>query len=297
VSYSLIPMVIDLKQVTALMGSKDTALLQAVIKKYRKEMLGIDSIVGEYEDFQAEFKKEYRAFEAGDFSGVNLQATYDEADESEDEDELDPEDRDFQRAHKAAKTEAERKRLIEAWTQKAINDILAGGLEEDDEAEDEEDPHKAISTGAALVHLILGGNLDPSAWSQYGYALRFLCEHVGTIAAEHDAWTSIGSEAFELADKILKRAGVPSKKFSTNAFLVERGSPVKLLEPDDFPYIGYLKRDEIRRVLPLLDAKAIEAALSRVKEDADWARDALSELRGWLHVANEAERDLIFFYC
>jgi hypothetical protein len=90
---------------------------------------------------------------------------------------------------------------------------------------------------------------------------------------------------------------VPRKTFSTDAFLVQRGPPVGILEPDNFPYVGYLRRAEIRRVLRLLDPAKVEAVVRRTREGWDWARDALGELRGWLEAAAKMDRDLVCFYC
>lgn len=291
-SYSLTPVVVDLRRVKALMGSKDVALLRDVVQKHRREMLDTDALFGDFEEFEADIKKEYKAFAAGDFSGVDLRATYDVPDD-EDDDEPDPETEAFARAYKAARTEAARRKVWDAFMEKTIREVQEEG---DDEGDDGE-PVRVLSTGAALAHLILGGNRDPSAWSQYGYALQILCEHLGDVPADYDSWCTIRSSTFDHLDRVLKRAGIPPKKFATAAFLVERGPPVKILEPDDFPYVGYLTRAEARRVLRLLDPAKLDPAIRRTKEDRDWVRDAFGELRAWLETAAKTDRDLVCFYC
>src|SRR5262249_45027917 len=248
-SYNLIPIVVDLEKVKSAMGSKDSALVQAVVKQHRKGMLQIDAIIDDDENVEKQIKKEYKAFIAGDFSSVHLTAAYDNDDK--DDDEPDPDAERFKQELAAATTHEEREKIKEAmkqcFLQKAMSIMLNDDSDDEDEEVEDEEPGRSLSTGAALVQLIFSGNLDPSAWSQYGYSLQFLCEHLGTVQTERGSWSSIRSRSFDFLDKILGRAGVPPKDFSTDGFLVQRGAPVKIFEPKDFPYIGYLKRDEIPR--------------------------------------------------
>src|SRR5262249_37720149 len=129
-------------------------------------------------------------------------------------------------------------------------------------------------------------------------ALLSLCTYLGKIP-KHDSWCSLGgaSGAVQKVDAVLKKAGVEPDVFSVSGFLVGRGAPVAMPEPDNFACIGYLKRGEIRRVFGLLDPAKIEAAIRGASPDyQDWLRDAVCELRDWLKACVKAERDLICFY-
>src|SRR5688572_19205816 len=75
-SYTLTPIIVDLAAVKALMGSKKTAVLQAVIKKHRRAMVEADSQGESFEDFEKQIKAEYKAFAAGNFSSVDLNGSY-----------------------------------------------------------------------------------------------------------------------------------------------------------------------------------------------------------------------------
>src|SRR5205807_10023399 len=134
--------------------------------------------------------------------------------------------------------------------------------EEAEEEEDEVEPVKELTTGAALAHLILGGKPDKSQGYKYGYALCNLCAYLGKIP-RGDAWCSLrgASGAMEKVDAVLEKAGVAPAVFSVSGFLVERGAPVAMPAPDHFPSIGYLTREEIRRVLGLLNPAKVEAAV------------------------------------
>src|SRR5262249_30618052 len=115
----------------------------------------------------------------------------------------------------------------------------------DGEAENAAESRTELTAGAALVQLVLGGKLDPSQGYKYGYALCSLCEYLGNVLA-HDAWSSIRATGIDTVDAVLHKAGVGPGTFSVHRFLVERGAPVAMPRPEDFPYIGYLKRGEIR---------------------------------------------------
>ncbi|HVK12818.1 MAG TPA: hypothetical protein VM597_28965 [Gemmataceae bacterium] len=258
-SYSLTPVLIDLPKLRDLMGSKDLAVLQAVIKKNRQDMLAIDEMGDEFfEEFEKEIKADYKAFVAGDLSRVDLKQVY--PDPPDDGDDIDD------------------------------------GDEDEDDDDDEGEPTRETTTGAALVHLILGGSMDPSKGYKYGYALCHLCEHLGRVP-DHDSWCSIRSRSVEAVDAVLKKAGVKPKTFSVEGHLQYRGAPVAIPAPDDFPAIGYLTRDEARTLLPLLDPAKIDAAIRNAPDDyQEWLETAIGELRAWLEACVKTDRDLICFY-
>jgi hypothetical protein len=299
VSYTLHPVVVDLRKLRELMGSKDEAVLRAVFQKHHKELHDIDaSFDDDYDTFKKEIRAEYKAFVAGDYSGVDLAATYPDREE-DDEDDLDDEDRAAKAEYERLKAENPRaaEKFLKDYLKKAFAKI---DLEEDDEDEEEEvdddEPRREVSTGAALVHLIMGGNTDPSLGFKYGYALYCLCRTLGDFQV-NGSWSAIRSRTFDWYNAFLKKAGVKPKEFAVDAFLTERGPPVKMPRPDDFPSIGYLDRDEIPAVLSLLDPSRLDPVLAKQKgENREWLEGATAELRSWLETCVQTRRDLVCFY-
>jgi hypothetical protein len=291
-SYSLTPILVDLRRIQSLMGSKDVALLRAVIKKHRKDMLDTDALGDDFEDFEADIKAEYKAFVAGDFSGVELNASSPEAEEDEDEEEADP-----ALAEEFKNLDAADPKAVEKFILKhdLLKDLLDDEEEEDDEEEDDEEVVREVTTGAALAQLVLGGKPDRRYGYKYGYALQSLCEHLGEVP-DHDSWCTIRDAALRTVDGVLKKAGAKPKTFSTSEFLVNRGAPIAIPKPADFPFIGYLTREEVRKLLGTLDTARIEAAIRDEKGNEDWLRAAVGELRAWLEACAKTDRDLICFY-
>jgi hypothetical protein len=294
--YSLTPIVVVLSQVKALMGSKNVAVLQEVIQKYRNEMLSTDAMGEGFDEFEAEIQADYKRFVNGDFSTVDLNATYPEPEDDEEEED-DEETAAFRAKYERLnETDPEAaKRLLLKHLQEAFENDF-----DDDEEEEEDDDEvvKEVTTGTALAHLILGGQCDKSHGYKYGYALYHLCEHLGEIP-DHDAWCSMRSSANvdSRVDKVLKRAGVGPATFTVSKFLINRGSPVPIPKPHDFPFIGYLTREEIREILPLLTPAKLDAAIrSAPDDDRDWIGENIDDLRQWLELCAETNRDLVCFY-
>jgi hypothetical protein len=98
-------------------------------------------------------------------------------------------------------------------------------------------------------------------------------------------------------DSLLKKAGVSPKLFSATKTLLERGAPVQMPKPDEFPAIGYVERSEIGKLLEALDDNKIQPAIeSSSKDIQEWLTEAMAELRSWLEASAKADRDLICFY-
>jgi hypothetical protein len=296
VGYSLRPILVEFRRLRSLMGSKDVQLLQAVIQKYRRQMLDVDALGEFFQQFKADIKAEYQAFVAGDFSSVDLNPTYQDGDEIEEGDpEVDEALARFLEGLDKLDPDAPgaEKRFLVLLRKYFRSD----GQDEVEEAEVV--PVKELTTGAALAHLVLGVKADTSQGYKYGYALRCLCTYLGKIP-KHDAWCSLRSSSGAVAriDAVLQRAGVEPETFSVSQFLIRRGSPVAIPRPRNFPFIGYLKRAEVPQVLTLLDPLKIEAAIRSEEPDAqEWVREAIGELRAWLKACVKADRDLICFYC
>jgi hypothetical protein len=68
-----------------------------------------------------------------------------------------------------------------------------------------------------------------------------------------------------------------------------RGAPVAIPEPDDFPFIGYLKAAEVGPAL-----RALRAA--DFAELSPEVREAVAELTGWLEACSRGASDLVCFY-
>jgi hypothetical protein len=111
-----------------------------------------------------------------------------------------------------------------------------------------------------------------------------------------DSWCTIRNAAFQAVDRVLAKAAGKSKAFSTSQFLVNRGAPISIPKPDDFPFIGYVTREEAAKILARLDPAKINAAIEKAKEDQEWLEEAIGELRSWLESCVKTDRDLICFY-
>lgn len=122
----------------------------------------------------------------------------------------------------------------------------------------------------------------------YGYALHFLCLHLGEELPNGWWRTTSGWPVKQHADRALAAAGVAEGVLRTR-MLVERGPPVPLPEVEDYPSVGYLRVSEARVALSALPEAAVAAV-----GDPD-IRGAIGVLRGWLSTCVGSERDLICF--
>jgi hypothetical protein len=155
---------------------------------------------------------------------------------------------------------------------------------------DGEDGGEALTMRAALTQMVMGEEYNEELGFMYGYALEFLCRHLGE-ELPNEAWSAMpsGSAWAEKADKALKAAGVAEKVLRVNR-LMYRGSPVPLPEVEDFPGIGYMRVNEIGAALEGFG----EDKLAAVKDKE--LRASLAEVRGWLLACAGSGRDLICFY-
>jgi hypothetical protein len=289
-SYSLTPVVVDLRKVRKLMGSKDEAVLRAVFQKHHKELLNTDQTFdGDFDTFKKEIRAEYKAFLAGDYSGVDLAATY--SDEPAGEGYLPGLDLEAIEAQYKR-----RKKIDPKAADKWLDEALSSDDDDVDDVEEAREPRRELSTGAALVHLILGGTPNPSVGFKYGYALFHLCLTLGDVP-DHDAWCSIRSQTLDGVDAFLKAAGIKPKAFTVDKFLINRGPPVTMPRPDDFPSIGYLDRDEVTAVLAMLDPARLDPVLAaQSARKREWLREMTAELRSWLETCARTKLDLVCFY-
>jgi hypothetical protein len=142
----------------------------------------------------------------------------------------------------------------------------------------------------ALTQMVMGERYDEELGFLYGYALKFICRHLGYYLP-NQWWSAMpsGSAYVEEADKALKEVGV-SEEVLTVGGLIYSGSPVRLPIVYDFPRIGYMRAKEIDSALNVF----AEDTLATVKDDG--IRSSLSELWGWLLACTEEKLDLVCFY-
>ena len=166
-----------------------------------------------------------------------------------------------------------------------ITERFEGRFEDDDrDADDEDEPTLEM----ALHEIIEGRPLRDGYGHKYAYVLEMLCWHYGRFlpnahfSAMHYDWA-------DQVDGELIRAGVPEGTIGLKRHLMHRGAPVAIPEPDDFPFIGFLKAAEVGPALRAVQSADLAAPDPEV-------RDAVAELRSWLEACGTTARDLVCFY-
>jgi hypothetical protein len=154
---------------------------------------------------------------------------------------------------------------------------------------DEDAGEKPLTMRSALSQLIMGDEYTKRFGFLYGYALSFICQHVGDFLPNSE-WTGMRWEWAEEVDRHLESVGVPESVFRVTNHLMTRGSPIPIPPIDDFPAIG---------ILTLAEIKAAHQALAQAKlgaiEDGD-ARSSIEQIIGWFKSCLESQRDLVCFY-
>lgn len=293
------PVLIDLSKLRSVLGSNDTKLLRAIIKKRRQEVLEIDALGESFDEFEKQIKAEYKALIAGDFSGLPLTAKAPRnRDTSGDEPASEADGNMFQEVLKLDTSDPKAVKQFMAKYGQAVADFFGDGAGDDDSEEDdsEDEPaHKELTTGAALAQLILGGAPDPRYGYKYAYAFHWLCQQLGETP-HHDSWCSIRNASLKAVDRVIAKAGGKGKAISASKLLINRGAPVDIPRPDDFPFIGYATRDEAAKFLARLDPAKTRVAIENVKEDQEWLEAAIGELRSWFESCVDTNQDLVCFY-
>ena len=173
--------------------------------------------------------------------------------------------------------------------------------EPDEDAEEE----GKVSEGMALRHLVMGETPHPPSAYQYHYALEELCRRLGEWLPG-DLWTSIRWW-------VLEETGFEE--------ILAMGPPVDLPPSEDFPRVGHLTVEQVRRLVERmgpdghlttaapsgkkgrrsLRTRIVQAIFSRLlpRRDpmtADDLREMLDEYEAWLREAASKGRALVFFY-
>jgi AcrR family transcriptional regulator len=155
-----------------------------------------------------------------------------------------------------------------------------------DDGDDDDDEPPVPSTHDALRHLIFAHPYHPAAGFKYAYALEYILKYFGDHLS-NDHWFSMRSEWAETVDTALAAAGVPEQTFRVGPHLMYRGSPVPIPDPDDFPFVGYLRTPEIPAALTVLRTATLP--------DPEVAQ-AVAEIRTWLETCVTTHRDLVCYY-
>lgn len=147
----------------------------------------------------------------------------------------------------------------------------------------------AVPMKKALTQMIMGEKLDENSGFKYGYALKFLCEHVGNMLT-NEYWTAMRWEWIEQVDGALAALRIDEKVFRVDPHLTTRGPPIALPEINDFPSIGYLLEAEIAKA-------AVELGhVSDTDIDDEEISESVGEVRKWLDRCSRSHKDLVCFY-
>lgn len=159
----------------------------------------------------------------------------------------------------------------------------------DDCIEIDECDEDLTPTSTALEHLVMGGALDEEAGFKYGYALKFLCEHLGRFLS-NTKWSAMRWSWFETVDQALAEAGVSESLFRSGLHLATRGTPgIGLPDIDDFPSIGHFTFEEMPPV-----ENALRSVLGQIEDDE--IVESLQEILEWLAFCQKKRLALICFY-
>jgi hypothetical protein len=278
-STSLTPIAVDFRKVSSTLGSGDGSLIEQLLLKYRDELEEVDELADELEE-----------------------------DEDDSDDEEDDEDSRLASLRALSQSLGQAKQGLEG--DQSVGDVLKGlgqavGVsaqhkkalqdffdDSDDEDEDEESSDEEFASAAdVLRHLITGEKPARRVAHRfkYGFALQYLCQHLGDELPRGDGWLELQSKWARMLDQAMKSVGIPAKTLSVAKHLAKRGSPFEAVPKySDAPEIGFLKRDEIERALAALSGASFEGVGAE-------EQIFLADIRGWLQTCAESKRDLICF--
>lgn len=150
----------------------------------------------------------------------------------------------------------------------------AGEIADSNTSFDEEIAEGAPTRQKALREIIDGEITRPDYGFQYGYALEYLCRHLGEIVASRFLNGVFGS----LAD------------LEVDTFLAQDRLPLPLPEPDDFPFISYMTPEEITEELQRLAGMDLS-----YPEDEEIEAER-HDFRDCLKKAEAAQLGIVAFY-
>ena len=150
------------------------------------------------------------------------------------------------------------------------------------------DRSPALTIGAAARQMIMGGPYRRHVAHVYGELLEFFCDFHGTFL-DNNAWSPVGGSFIDDVSQALASAGAGPGAPSMGG-LMRGGAPVPLPPIVDFPFIGFLERDQVP---PALDALA-RADLDRITEPS--IRESAAAVISWLRECHGSGRSLVCFY-
>lgn len=270
----LIPIAVDFGKVKAVFGSRNDDLLKLLLQKHQQELEEVDEIAGEMD--QENEADEEDDDDSRQKSLLALSQLLGKAKEGLASGAL-PDS-----VMKNLGTSPDLNQQHQAMLQNLFSDS------DDDDDSDEESP--PASAADVLKSVIDGEDLDKGVYDfMFGYALKFICLHVGEVLP-HDNWLDLrGSSWAKTLDKALKTNGVPAKTLSVSKHLAGRGSPFKQIPKyDDNPSIGYLTATEVGPALQALQNANFDAMDEELRTN-------INDIRGWLQTCAETKRELICF--
>lgn len=279
-SSTLTPIAVDFAKIAGVLSSRDEALLDTLLKRYREELKQVDELADELEEDNDSQDEEEGNEESQRASLLALSQLLGKAKQ------------DLQSGIAPAKALSGlgKPGFISQQQQKALQNLLSDSG--DDKKNDVDGPSEGYASAADVLRCLITGDQPARRVAfkfMYGYALQYLCLHIGEVLP-HDQWHDLrGSSWAKSLDKALKSVGVPAKTLSISKHLADRGSPFnQVLKYSDSPTIGYLALPEVELALaPLRDAK-----LDTLDEEH---RSSLEDIRSWLQTCADTRRDLICF--
>ena len=147
-----------------------------------------------------------------------------------------------------------------------------------------------------LRSILMGGPKYGSIAHVYAYMFEWICSDLGEdVDAGSFSGMRSGSGWMGSVDKALQKQGIASDVFSLEYLLTNRGAPIDLPQPDDFPAMGYITHAELSAALPLL--KAIDpASFSAATSYPEEGPNALATCIRMAETAVNSGRGLVGFY-
>ncbi|QDT45914.1 hypothetical protein Pan241w_60420 [Gimesia alba] len=162
-------------------------------------------------------------------------------------------------------------RVVNSKDSDLFNELKEHFLDEHDEDEWEEEDFN-VKTG--LEHLVSGAPISEEDRHMVGYGLEYLCQFVGGETMDTDRFASVHYDFLEKVKYVLP--------------LVNRGAPIPTISlGDDFPYIGYLTRDE---------CKKLSVETEELEHPDQGILLAQNDFFKWVDAAASENKDLIGFY-
>jgi hypothetical protein len=314
----MLPIAVSLDKLEAAIGSRDTALLNLLVERFKDDIASDDRFIARRldEGILPDEDEEEDHDDEDDVQEASRQGILDameglkerllkgesleQALESLDENPLVTE------AHKDAikelfgalgdalgRAEPSLKELIENLQVGQVGRLAVsldeGGEDEDEAREEGDETPSAVSIAEILRSLVMGERpASPVPYRyMFGCALRYLALHFGEVLT-NERWNDFSSGAFRGIDKAMRNAGIPAKVLSLDR-LVSRGAPFPSIpQYQEGLTVGYLRGNEIDKAVTALAAADLE-----VVHDDDQV--FIEDIQDWLRTCADSKRDLLCF--